>query len=215
MDENTIYYMIGFLVLLFLIIIVYYNYLYKNAEKEITILKGPTKFMEDYQNKLDINALTKNKELLNNYGTGHGMTLMWEMYIPNNPPNKFYNSSFNKLKPIVKFGDSPQIYYQPKQGYLSIILKYTDNPFYSNYPEIKIENVKLQKWEKYIMVIQDRNINVFVNNKLVSSRTLMNIPYIYLFEGIELGEINNNFLGVIKNMKVLTRALTIKEIKNL
>lgn len=215
MNENTIYYMIGFLVLLYLIIVVYYNYLYKNTEKEITILKGPTKFKEEYQEKLDINALTKNKELLDNYGKGHGLTLIWEMYIPNNPPNKFYNSSFNKLKPIVKFGDSPQIYYHPKQGYLSIILKYTDNPFYSNYPEIKIEDIKLQKWEKYILVIQDRNINLFINNKLVASKTLMNIPYIYLFEGINFGEINNNFLGIIKNMKLLTRALTIKEIKNL
>lgn len=213
MNENTIYYVIGFLVLVFLLIIIYYNYLYKYNEKQITVLTGPKTFNEDYQEELDITALTNNGTLLDNFGKGYGITLIWEMYIPNYPPNRFYNSSYNKLKPIIRFGDTPQIFYHPKNGYLSIILKYTDNPFYSNYPEIKIENIKLQKWQKYILVIQDRNINVFIDNKLVSSRTLMNVPSIDIYNPIKIGEINNNFLGIIKNMKLLTHPLSVKEIK--
>ena len=32
------------------------------------------------------------------------------------------------LKNIITIGESPQVYYHPKKGYLSMIFKYLDNP---------------------------------------------------------------------------------------
>lgn len=215
MDTNTIYYLVGFLVLVFFFIIIYYNYYYKYGEKQINILTGPKTFTEDYQDELELSGLTNDQNLKNNYNKGYGMTLIWEMNVSNYSENKFYNSSYNKLKPIIRFGDSPHIFYHPKNGYLSIILKYTDNPFYSNYPEIKIDNIKLQKWDKYVLIIKNRNVNFFINGKLVSSRTLMNVPVIDIDQKIMLGQINNNFLGIIKNMKALPYPVDIKDIKSL
>ena len=34
---------------------------------------------------------------------GYGITVKWEMYIPNNSGSKYYNSSFNKLKNIFRY----------------------------------------------------------------------------------------------------------------
>lgn len=200
------YFVIGGLVLIGLIIFIFYSQLLKEKDSETVLLKGPTKFKEDFEKDIDLSNLGK----LDNFGKGYGLTLSWEMYIPNYSENVNYNSSFNKLKPIMKFGDSPKIYYHPKNGYLSIILKYTDNPFYSNYPEIKIENIKLQKWNKCILIINDRHVNFYIDGKLVKSRTIMNVPVIDFNNNLILGELNNNFHGNVKNIKLLTYPINIK-----
>lgn len=208
MDSNIGFYVLAGLIMIGIIIVVFYNTFLKKPKDENNILTGPSKFNELYYKEVDnnINLVP---------GKGYGLTLIWEMYIPNTSENNLYNSTFNRLKPIVRIGDSPQLYYHPKHGYLSVIVKYTDNPFYSNYPEIKIKNIKLQKWQKYALVIHDRNINLYIDGKLVSANTIMNIPIIDTNSVIQLGEINNNFLGIIKNMKTIAYPLDNKMISNL
>lgn len=192
------YLLIAGMVMLGLLILIYYNSIFKSDTDETTVLSGPTNFNEKFYKEIILPD-----KLDRQYGKGHGITIIWEMYIPNASENRMYNSSFNKLKPIIRVGNSPQIYYHPNKGYLSIITKYTDNPFYSNYPEIKYDDVKLQKWEKYILVIKDRSINLFVDGKLKVASTLMSIPVIDTNNIIKLGEYNNNFQGKIKNLKII------------
>ena len=154
-SSNWGYLLISGMFMLGLIIVFFYRYFLKTKKDEKYILSGPTKFNEKFEKSISNNIYIEE-------GNGYGITLVWEMLIPNVSENDKYNSTFNRLKPIVRIGDSPQVYYHPKQGYLTIIVKYTDNPFYSNYPEIKIKDIKLQKWQKYVLVIHDRNINLYI-----------------------------------------------------
>ena len=136
------------------------------------------------------------------------------MNIPNTDGSRHYKSSFNKLKNIITIGESPQIYYHPKKGFISFIFKYLDNPFYSHYPEIKLENIPLQKWNKYILIIQNRHIRIYMNGKLVKSTSLPNLVMLN-FDSIRVGKINNNFLGVVKNMEIYPYPLTNQELLTL
>jgi hypothetical protein len=109
--------------------------------------------------------------------------------------------------------DSPQISYHPKKNYLSIILKYRDNPFYVQFAEFKYEDVKLQKWSKYILVINDRNVLLFVDGLPVFNKYLPSVPVIYDIQSkIILGQVNNNFLGKIRNLTLYPYPLTYTEI---
>ena len=75
---------------------------------------------------------------------GYGLTFSWEMFIPNLSGNDKWNNGFNILKPLITMNDSPQISYHPKKNYLSIILKYRDNPFRAQFAEIKFDKIKQQ-----------------------------------------------------------------------
>ena len=146
---------------------------------------------------------------------GYGITLEWSMYIPNNSGSKYYNSSFNKLKNIITIGESPQIYYHPKNGYLSLIFKYLDNPFYSHYPEIKINDVPLQKWNKFVLVIDNRHIRVYMNKKIIKSLTLPNV-LILDFNEINLGKKKNLYLeGLVKDISLYPYPLNHNELKDI
>lgn len=208
----TPYYIISALVFVGLILIIYYNYFYKSTKKgEISLLLGPKKLTEDFEKEVFLTDIVKNNNYLLTPGKGYGISLLWEMNISNISGNKEFNSSYNKLKPIIRFGTSPQIYYHPKKGYLSIILKYTDNPFYSNHPEIKYTEMTQQTWNKYLLIINNRHINLYVDGVLKVSQSLLNVPVLDL-NNIKIGKVNNNCLGVIKNMSLFLHPLTKKEI---
>ena len=206
---------IALLVLIGLIVAIFYNRLYKGfKQKSITLVKGPTKFTEDFEKEFLGQELITNRNTFIEPDKGHGITLIWEMNIPNTDGSRHYKSSFNKLKNIITIGESPQIYYHPKKGFVSFIFKYLDNPFYSHYPEIKLENIPLQKWNKYILIIQNRHIRIYMNGKLVKSTSLPNLVMLN-FDSIKVGKINNNFLGVVKNMEIYPYPLSNQELLTL
>ena len=206
---------IAILFLIFLVIVVFYNRFYKEGKKkELYLIRGPTKFDENYEKKIKVSDLVQDRPNFILDDKGYGVTLKWEMYIPNNSGSRFYNSGFDKLKNIITIGESPQVYYHPKKGYLSMIFKYLDNPFYSHYPEIKIDNVPQQRWNKFILVTDNRHVRVYMNGKLEKSLTLPNVLVLDLDE-VNLGKTNNNFLGLIKNMVLYPYPLNFKEVNEI
>ena len=59
----------------------------------------------------------------------------------------------------------------------------------------------MQNWSQYIFVIENRNIRLFINGKLVLTKLLPSVVVIpQLNTRVVLGEQNNNFLGKIKNL---------------
>lgn len=196
----------------------YYYYIYKlfqmNYNKyKIPLLLDETEFNEDYTNTKILSSLVTDRKTLSVQGLGYGVSFSWEMNISNLSGNDKWNNSFNLLKPILKMNDSPQISYHPKKNYLSIILKYRDNPFYVQFAEFKYEDVKLQKWSKYILVINDRNVLLFVDGLPVFNKYLPSVPVIYDIQSkIILGQVNNNFLGKIRNLTLYPYPLTYTEI---
>jgi len=205
------------LVVLLGLIGIYYFYYYlpskSNTSKyQINLLSPETIFDNNYENSIQIANMVTNRNTLYIPNLGYGLTFAWEMYIPNLSGNDKWQHSFNILKPIIVMNDSPQISYHPKKNYLSIIMKYRDNPFYAQFAEIKFNNIKQQKWSKYILVINGRNIQLYIDGILVSAEYLPSLPVIYdINSEIILGQVNNNFLGKIRNINLYPYPLSLSE----
>jgi hypothetical protein len=209
-----------FVVLLGLIGIYYFYYYLpskSNVSKyQISLLSTETVFDNNYEHSIQMANMVTNRSTLYIPKLGYGLTFAWEMYIPNLSGNDKWQNSFNILKPIITMNDSPQISYHPKKNYLSIVMKYRDNPFYAQFAEIKFDKIKLQKWSKYILVINGRNIQLYIDGTLVSAQYIPSLPVIYdINSDIVLGQVNNNFLGKIRNLNLYPYPLSFSEVLNL
>ena len=112
--------------------------------------------------------------------------------------------------------DSPVISYHPKKNYLSITVKYRNNPFYSQFSEVKIKDIKLQSWSKYVLVIENRNIKLYINGVLVTIKILPSVIVITdIRSEIDLGSLNDNFLGKIRKLSLFPYPLSDDEIQTL
>ena len=208
-------------VILIAILIAYYFYYYlpntSNINKyKIELLSTETEFNNEYENTMQVANLITTRSNLYVPKLGYGLTFSWEMFIPNLSGNDKWNNGFNILKPLITMNDSPQISYHPKKNYLSIILKYRDNPFRAQFAEIKFDKIKQQKWCKYILVINGRTIQLYIDSILVSAHFLPSLPVIYDIDSeIVLGQKNNNFLGKIRNVNMIPFPISYNDISNL
>lgn len=211
-------YISGIVGIFVVICILVYYFLYRSSQLnhnkyKISLLPNETEFNEEYTNTAILSSLVTDRKTLSIQGLGYGVSFSWEMYIPNLGGNDKWNNSFNLLKPIFKMNDSPQIAYHPKKNYLSIVLKYRDNPFFVQFAEFKYEDVKLQKWCKYVLVINNRSVILFVDGVPVFNKYLPSVPVIYDIQSkILLGQLNNNFQGKIRNLILYPYPLSFTEI---
>jgi hypothetical protein len=217
MNTSIIY---GFFIFLFIAILFGLYFFYKvkttNVNKYgMMLLEGPIKLKEDFQQVLQVSSLVGTRNTLYVPYLGYGLSFTFEMYISGSNSNSEWRSSFNKLKPIIKMIDSPVISYQPKKNYLSIVLKYRDNPFLAKFAEIQYKNLKLQTWIKYIIVISSNNVRIYENGNLVKSKTLDAVPILYDYDSkIMLGQKNNNCLCKVRNMYMYPYPLASTEISS-
>ena len=209
-----------FIVLLIITIVLgvlYYFYYYKSdnnmSKYKIDILKDEATFDEGYSQILNTNLLVKDRTGILIPNMGYGITFAWEMNIPNLAGNDKWKHNYNTLKPIISMGDSPVISYHPKKNYISIILKYKNNPFYVQMAEIRFDDIKLQSWNKYIAIVDNRSVKLYINGTLMATKFLPSIPMINdVNSEIELGQTNNNFLGKVRNIVLYPYPLSFKEI---
>jgi hypothetical protein len=174
-----------------------------------------TEFTEDYTNTFIMSSLITSRDTLYIPKLGYGLTFVWEMYIPSINSNEKWQHSYNIVKPIISMNDSPVIAYHPKKNYLSLNIKYRNNPFYAQYTEVKFNDIKLQKWSKYIIIIENRNIKFYIDGVLTSTKVMPSVIVTYdINSEIVLGQKNNNFLGKIKNLTLYPYPLTYNEINS-
>ena len=216
MEITNTYLIVMVIIFILLCIAVYYYYWMPKQSNvntyKIPLITSETIFDESYNSIIRLNTLVS-RNTLYVPKLGYGLTFSWEMYIPSLGGNDKWQTSYNHLKPIISMNDSPIISYHPKKNYISITLKYRNNPFYAQFAEIKFEDIKLQKWVKYIIVIENRNISMYVDGILSSTKTLPSIISIGdLNTDIVLGEENNNFLGKIRNLTLYPYPLSYNEI---
>ena len=217
MDSNYIYIIIIFIVVISLCFIVYYFYWSSNQSNivkyKLPLITNEQIFDESYMNTIVLQTQITNRDTLYIPKLGFGLSFVWEMYIPTLNSNDKWHTSYNRIKPIISMMDSPVIAYHPKKNYLSIVLKYRNNPFYAQFAEIKFENIKPQRWSQYILVIENRNIKLYIDTILVSTKILPNVPVIYDIKSeIILGNLNNNFQGKIRNASLYPYPLSYEEI---
>ena len=209
---------ISIIILIILFGLFYYYYWIPNqsniSKYKINLITDEISFDETYTNTISLQTQVTNRKTLYVPKLGYGLSFVWDMYIPSLSGNDKWQTTYNRIKPIISMQDSPVIAYHPKKNYLSIVLKYRNNPFYAQFAEIKFENIKPQRWSKYILIIENRNIRLYIDNVLVSTKTLPSVPVIYDIQSeIILGDMNNNFRGKIRNASFYPYPLTYDEIQ--
>ena len=216
MNTSVLYVSIMIIILIILTGIYYYLGNNNIGKYQIKLLSDEIYIDNEYENNFIIKNLIPTRDTLYVPKLGYGLSFMWEMFIPNLSGNSNWQNSYNILKPIITMVDSPQISYHPKNNYLSIILKYRNNPFYAQYTEIKYHKIKQQKWSKYILIINGRNIHLYINGEIVIAQFLPSLPVIYdITSELILGKKNNNFLGRIRNLTLIPYPLSSTEIAKL
>jgi hypothetical protein len=205
MTSEYIYIISGLIILIILFGLFYYYYWQPNKSNislyKIPLLVDETIFDETYEKNIILESIVTTRDTLYIPKLGYGISFVWDMYIPTINGNDKWHTNYNRLKPIISMSDSPVISYHPKKNYLSIVLKYRNNPFYAQFAEIKFENIKPQRWSKYIMIIDNNIIKLYIDTILVATKTLPSIPVIYDIKSeIILGDTNNNFQGKVRNM---------------
>jgi len=217
--NSTLIIMTVIIIAFILLFIAFYYYYWSPRQSNINTYKIPlitdeTVFSENYTNTINLQTLLT-RDTLYVPKLGYGLSFVWEMYIPSQGGNDKWQSNFNHLKPIITMNDSPVISYHPKKNYLSITVKYRNNPFYAQFAEVKFNDIKLQSWSKYALVIEDRNIKLYINGVLVSTKILPSVIVISDIKSeIVLGALNDNFLGKIRNLSLLPYPLSFDEIQS-
>ena len=212
-------YLFMFIIIIIILFIIFYYYYWEPSQSnlvnyKLSLLNDETIFDDTFTQTINVNTLVANRKTLYVPQLGYGLTFVWDMYIPTLNGNDKWQTSFNRIKPIISMMDSPVISYHPKKNYLSIVLKYRNNPFYAQFAEVKFENIKPQNWSNYIVIIENRNIKLFINKKMVAIKILPSVPVIYDIQSeISLGDINNNFQGKVRNMVLYPYPLSIDEIE--
>ena len=124
--NSSNYYIIAVIILLLVIIYQFYKYIsQKESFNRIVFINDEKEFNEDFNRTTSYSGHSEFKEI-DLPGAGHGFAIRFDMYVFNIPEHKQWQSSFNKLKPILRLNHSPNIYYHPKKNYLDIVLKYQD-----------------------------------------------------------------------------------------
>ena len=137
------------------------------------------------------------------------------LYLENTPENAFRKNGFNSFYPIFEKKThstnmgSPGLYYRPKDSKIMVSIKTTnDNEFI-------VKSIILQKWNNIVIVIEDRNMDIYINGKLYRSFFQNNV--------IDLGDSDlsisktNSIYGSISYFRYFNSALnpdTVKYIYN-
>ena len=82
------------------------------------------------------------------------------------------------------------------------------------YETITVKDIKLQKWMHICFVVENRNMDVFVNSKMYKSIKLAGIP-ILEEEGKLIISPNGGFKGLIKKFQYFNRKIGLSKINSL
>lgn len=194
------------------LIIIFYNYLYQGVKGKYELInKNILNMTQEYEKTIVIQEIIKRNDL-SMPGYGEGFVIQWDMYLPNVMGEQNWNTSYSIDKPLLRIGNTPQIYYNPKYNTLKVKVKYSENSFYAHEPIIELKNIPLQKWNNYIVVINNNKVKIYLNGKQVINKVLNNV-IILDYNDIIIGQIDNNIQGQLKNATIYFRPMTHTEVK--
>lgn len=106
------------------------------------------------------------------------------LYVDNIGGNGNWEGNFNREKVIINRDDSPSIYYRPIDNSLIINIKTGENNL-----EVFLINKAFnsQKWNNICVFLNNRNLDIYINGKMVRSYILKEVPRlsnndIYIFD---------------------------------
>lgn len=193
--------LIGIIIITIIILVIFIiciSTIYKKAKQnQLIYIDGPQN-LNSYSKKIRFDSVPTSKNKIQcSYS-------IW-LYLENAPENVYRQYGNNKFYPILekKTHDttmgSPGLYYRPKDSKIMVSIKTTTNNTFI------VKSIILQRWNNIVIVVEDRNLDVYINGKLYRSFYLDNV--------IDLGESdlyinnNNNLYGNISYFRYFNFAL--------
>lgn len=132
------------------------------------------------------------------------------IYIDNVGGSGNWGSSYDKDKTILNRGDSPSINYIPRDNSLVIKIK-TGGENIEKFVSYKA--LRTQKWNHVCVVLDNRNLDVYVDGKMIRSFILKEVPKlntndIYIFD-------SGNIYAELSYFRYFTTLLTPKDVENI
>ena len=180
-----------------------YRYSFKKVGKEL--LKDKTSLDGNYSSFITNIDLPHSK-------IGTKFTYSFWLYLNNNSENTNWNSSFNSDKIIIhREESSPKVTYNPKFNLLKLHINYKNDEGNNTDFILETHELKVQKWQYIVIVLDNRTLKLFIDNKLNRTGFLPNVPF--LFSKNYNGEANKNINGSIFNLKYYNYVISKNEMK--
>jgi len=149
----------------------------------------------------------KKKQHINPFKFKYAYALSFKVYINPQPPNT--SPSYSKFTSLLNYGDKPNILYKADTNTLKITIKlnkaYTEELYMTH-------ELQLQKWNHFIINYDHGTMDIFLNNKLVS--TVKSIAPYMTVDDVVVGA-KNGINGGIKNVKYYPYTIDLSTIKEL
>jgi hypothetical protein len=113
----------------------------------------------------------------------------------NIPLNAHWDNDTQLPKPILTHDGTPNIYFLLPNK-LRIEIGYKDQDGVLDYYNFEFELYESQVWNNFIIVVNNRNVDIYKNKVLVKSKLIDNIPW-FTQKIMKIGERNNNFNGYV------------------
>ena len=111
-----------------------------------------------------------------------------------------------KNKDIINWVDNLQLYYESKVNNLKLKIKLIDG----NYEIYDIKNLTLQKWNNFIIIVNNRYVDIFINGNLEKSIHLKTLPN-YTRNILNVCS-NGGYKGYISNLRFYNYPLNLLDI---
>lgn len=162
---------------------------YQNPHVEgKVLLKGPIYLNEKttIANFEDLKVVRKNKNFSYHYGVS------FSVYINPQPPST--SVAYTEYSTLFDYGGKPTLLYKAHDNKLKIQIKINDNETKDIYLG---DDMKLQRWNKFLINYDGGTLDVFLNDKLISSSSSI-APYMTL-DLVSVGQ-NNGINGGIRDV---------------
>ena len=204
MDTKII---IGIVVLIIVIII--FVVFFKNRSKRIhNVLVKELIFLNTDYNEYISNDLLPESDI------GIKSTYSFWIYFSNVPENAHWITDYNEHKPVLFRYGTPDVVYIPKEHQLKLSFTYKNPSNLKTKYDFILKDLEVQKWMNIIMVMNNRNIDIYLDGELHSSTVLNSVPFLTK-KFLYIGQKNNNFNGYLNYLEYINDALTIDEAKSL
>ena len=190
-----------------LIIFLFWLIFFYNQQKKIVLLNIPTYIHTKYVKEISSLNLPVSDE-------GYKFTYSFWLYLKNIPENGNWKSRYNEFYYILfRFG-SPNVLYYPKGNILRIFMSYKDESSDVAKESIDVIDLNLQKWHNIVIILENKNLDIYLDGDIYSSLKLKNVPFIYN-RPLIIGHKNSNFNGHIAKLEYYNNSLNHNQINQL
>jgi hypothetical protein len=163
------------------------------------LLKGPMSLTQESRLTNFEILNKKNKQIKKDTKFNYNYALSFWIFLNAEPPST--NQSYIENSNILSYGGKPAIYYNASKNELVFTAK-DGNEIKELY---KTKDIEYQKWVNIVINYNGGIMDIFIDNKLVSSKNNI-VPYM-TYDDIVCGK-NKGTYGFIKNVMYFTDVLT-------